>query len=303
MKRKCQRIVIIFTITVLVVAAFPTTAYAVTEGEVSAQVNAQGRDAVAGNLFVWVLCAISFLKISQKIDSFMSSLGIHVGHTGGSMLGEAMIAARALQIGRGATGGRHGGSAGGSSSRVGSSGGPLGGGLAGVVGRQFTNGAMTAATGMGSGGLGGRAFESSLSKGGSFANNVIGNIAKGNINYDGSITGNTAVSALNSYMGFVGQSDTPDFSGVEIGGGRITGTETSVENPGGASFGMYHADQYSVPTGDYSTVSAADGSQWYKQYATSHVERTPYQAPDESVAYRESIVQRLPDPPRRKDRI
>ena len=302
MAHKHRRLLAALVLVIIVVFAFPTTAFAITEGEVETQVNSQGRDAVAGNLFIWVLCAISFLKISQKIDTFMSSLGINVGHTGGSMLGEAMIAARGLQLGKGIAGaaGRGGG---GGHGGGGSTGGMMRGGLAGVVGRQFNNGAASAATGQGSGGLGGRAFTSSMSKGGSFANNVIGGIAKGNPMYDGSITGDTAVSAINSYMGFTGQSEAPDFTNVEIGGGRITGTETSTENPEGISFGMYYSEQYSTPGGSYTSVKAADGSKWYKQYATDHVEKSPYKAPDGAVAYKESIVQKLPDPPRRKDRL
>ena len=61
---------------------------AVTEDEVAAN----GKEETAGSIFIWFLCAIAFLKVSQKIDSFMSSLGINVGHTGGSMLGELMVA-------------------------------------------------------------------------------------------------------------------------------------------------------------------------------------------------------------------
>ena len=67
---------------------------AVTEEEVQAQVDAVGKEAVSGNVLIWFMCAIGFLKVSQKIDSFMASLGVNVGHTGGSMLAEAMIAAR-----------------------------------------------------------------------------------------------------------------------------------------------------------------------------------------------------------------
>ena len=52
-----------------------------------ADVEAVGKEAASGNLLIWFLCAIAFLKVSQKIDSFMGSLGINVGHTGGSMLG------------------------------------------------------------------------------------------------------------------------------------------------------------------------------------------------------------------------
>ena len=66
----------------------PLTVLAVTEAEVEAV----GKETAAGNVFIWFLCAIAFLKISQKIDSFLSSLGINVGNTGGSMLEEVMIA-------------------------------------------------------------------------------------------------------------------------------------------------------------------------------------------------------------------
>jgi hypothetical protein len=48
------------------------------------------------NIFIWFLCAIGFLKVSQKIDSFMASLGVHVGRTGGSMLAELMVAGRGI---------------------------------------------------------------------------------------------------------------------------------------------------------------------------------------------------------------
>ena len=81
--------------------AQPMTVFAVTEAEMEAL----GKDAVAGNIFIWFLCAIAFLKISQKIDSFMSSLGINVGHTGGSMMAEMMIAARGITSVKSVTGG------------------------------------------------------------------------------------------------------------------------------------------------------------------------------------------------------
>lgn len=306
--KRWKKVVIAIAATLLMLCIFPASAYAISEGDVESAVSSQGRDAVAGNLFIWVLCAVSFLKISQKIDSFMSSLGINVGHTGGSMLAEAMIAARGLQIGKGIAGrgfggGGSAGGGGGKGGYVGGSSGFMSGGLAGVVGRQFNKGAMAAATGHGSGGIGGRMFASSMNKGGGFANNVIGGIAKGNLTYTGSMSGQTAVTALNSYMGLTGQSDAPGFSDVEIGGGRISGTEINTENPNGISFGMYHTDQYVAPSGSYSTVEATDGSKWYKQYAGDHVDRSPFMAPDGSIGYKESIVQKLPDPPRRKDRL
>ena len=94
----------------------------------------------------------------------------------------------------------------------------------------------------------------------------------------------------------------PSMSNVEIGGGRITGTETT--DSGSRDFAMYHAEQYMAPSqGDYSTVQSVDGSNWYKQYAQDAVSKTPYEASDGKVAYHESIVQKLPQAPPRKDRI
>jgi len=53
---------------------------------------------VTGNLFVWIICAVAFLKVSQKMESLLGSIGINVGNTGGSMLGEFMIAFKTLQL-------------------------------------------------------------------------------------------------------------------------------------------------------------------------------------------------------------
>lgn len=45
------------------------------------------------------------------------------------------------------------------------------------------------------------------------------------------------------------------------------------------------------------------GTAWYKQYAVDAVDKTPYMAPDGSIAYNESIVKKLPPTPKRKDKI
>lgn len=305
--------VILAAITVAVLCClFSTQAFAISESDVQAAVDSSSKETVSGNVFIWFLCAIAFLKVSQKIDSFMSSLGINVGHTGGSMIAEAMIAARGISAVKGFSGGgfRGGGSSGGRSSGGGASAAAsfMSGGLAGAVGRQFANGAVKSATGTGSGissGIGGRMFASSVGKGGDFANNVIGTVAKGSISAVGTMTGETASQGLLSYMGYTGMEagDAPAFSDVEIGGGRIMGTETTAEHPNGIAFGMYHADQYTAPEGEFSTVTAVDGSKWYKQYATDAVEKSPYMAPDGSIAYNESIIKKLPQAPRRKDKI
>lgn len=306
-KRAIRKICILMFLFIFTFS-FALPASAITEEEVQKQVDTQGREAVTGNVFIWFLCAVGFLKVSQRMDSLLSSLGISVGHTGGNMLGEAMIAARAI----GAATGRHfhgfGGGSGGSSGGGGGSGsgsgtGFLSGGLVGAVGRQVTKSAVNAATGQGGNPLTRMAFNSSLAQGGNFANGIIGAVARGNIAHTGSITGQPAADAASSYMGYTDRDNAPTFSDVEIGGGRIMGTETSSEHPGGISFGLYSVDQYMPTDGTYTTQKAVDGSMWYKQYAQDSVEKTPYMTENGQIGYHESIVQKLPPIPKRKDKV
>ena len=539
----------------VLVAVMSTSAFAISESDVEAAVSASGKEAVSGNVLIWFLCAIAFLKVSQKIDSFLSSLGLNVGHTGGSMLSEAMIAMRAINTATSAVGSalgsrsRHGSapasgkSGGGSAAAAGF----FSGGLVGMASRKIASDAVRTATTeknivqpqqaestvsrthassdthsgsqtaseqqrqntsqldqnqqtvssravnseqreksqqalhesqhsmdasqlhqdtqtaqeqqfhtalhtedqqashltfqseqgefVGSvvqsdefeasseearteqsqvmqsalqqeqigvtqreqaqhtqqdtqtatfrqvesqsrqhtaqsdkqffsvrNGLskttiaertvqaqerpgrflhsrtpsaapasapaneapaarpapipsaptqfrsfGGTLFAKSLYQGGAFANDVIGTVAKGDYRTTGSITGETATRSLMSYMGFIALGEhapnIPRYQDVEIGGGRITGREFTPEHPGGIDFCMYHAGQYTQPKGDYSKVYSADDAAWYKQYAADTVERKPYQTEDGKIAYHEKIVQKLPNPPQRKDRM
>ena len=539
----------------VLIAVMSTSAFAISESDVESAVSASGKEAVSGNVLVWFLCAIAFLKVSQKIDSFLSSLGLNVGHTGGSMLSEAMIAMRAINTATSAVGSalgsrnRHGSAPASGKSGVGSaaSAGFFSGGLVGMASRKIASDAVRTATTeknivqpqqaeatvsrthassdthsgsqsaseqqrqntsqldqnqqtvsfravkseqqersqqalhesqhsmdasqlhqdtqsaqeqqfhaalhtedqqashlafqseqgefVGSvvqsdefeasseearteqsqvmqsalqqeqigvtqreqaqhtqqdtqaatfgqvesqsqqhtaqsdkqffsvrNGLskttiaertvqaqerpgrflharapsaapasapasevsaarsapipsaptqfrsfGGTLFAKSLYQGGAFANDVIGTVAKGDYRTTGSITGETATRSLLSYMGLtaLGEHATniPRYQDVEIGGGRITGREFTPEHPGGIDFCMYHADQYAQPKGDYSKVYSSDDAAWYKQYAEDAVERKPYQAEDGKIAYHEKIVQKLPNPPQRKDRM
>ena len=212
--KKFRRIMLSVCSAAVLCFSFCQPVFAMTESEIQAQVNAMGKAAASGNVLIWFLCAIAFLKVSQKIDSFMSSLGINVGHTGGSMLAEAMIAARGI-------GGLKNFSSqyfGGGHSKVSShtnasSKGFMSGGLAGIVGSRITNNAVKSATassktnvsrpsGKSGGGIGSHIYASSVSKGGSFANNVIGTVAAGNIAEIGFMSGPEASQALQSYLGY-----------------------------------------------------------------------------------------------------
>ena len=300
-----KKILKILLCVIIACLLFTLPTFALTESEVQAEVDKVGKEAVTGNVLVWFLCAIAFLKVSQKIDGFMSSLGINVGHTGGSMLAEAIIAARGVGMVGSFAGGKGFSFGGFGRGGSGTSGGFIfKGGLAGMVGRGVTGSAVKYANGTKDGGLGGKLFDSSIAKGGSFANNVIGNIANGDIRSTGTISGEGANEALMSYLGYTalgeGAENVPSFSNVEIGGGRITGTEISGEYSDGIGFAMYSADKYDAPEGNYSTVTTADGSQWYKQYAQDTIVQHPFAHPDGYVDRGEGIEKRMPKPPNRK---
>lgn len=187
----------------ILVTSMPVFAAELTEAEVQQAVDAQGKETVTGNVFIWFLCAIAFLKVSQKIDSFMASLGVNVGNTGGNMMAELLIAGRGLASSfRGHGGGSHSSSHSSSPGSAAVQSSFLSGGLAGAVGRQTERSAVNAATGYTEGpSIGNALYQSSLEKGGDFANNVISNIAQGNYGQVGSIKGDGAVSAFQSYMG------------------------------------------------------------------------------------------------------
>lgn len=308
MKRKTVRIAAILLIFILCAGVM---AFAVSESDVQNAVNAGSKESVSGNLFIWFLCAIAFLKISQKIDSFMSSLGISVGKTGGSMIGDLMVAAKGVKAAA-SLGGKFSGFGG----RGGSNAQPAGGGFFGGIGRKVAGGAASAASGTGG-------------AGGKFATEVISSIARGNRAQMGSITGSNAKSAMESYFGFnktstvkggtenssktsfssdvsvTGKVDNPppQFSDVEMGGGRITGTETTEKHPDGIGFAMYDAEKYDKPDGKFEVATAVDGSKWYKQYAEPTVEKTPYMGTEGKVKYNEKIVSKLPKAPVRKDKV
>jgi len=122
---KKKKIIVTLLCIIILTAVFSIGAHALTEAELRAQAEAMGKTQVSGNVFIWFLCAIAFLKISQKIDSFMSSLGINVGQTGGSMLGEIIIATRGLQMIKNLTG-RGGGASASSGGGTGSGSGAAG---------------------------------------------------------------------------------------------------------------------------------------------------------------------------------
>lgn len=329
MKKKYVKIVVL---TLIFIIFAGITVFAVSESDVQNAVNSNGKESVSGNLFIWFLCAIAFLKISQKIDSFMSSLGISVGKTGGSMIGDLMVAAKGVKAAA-SLGGKFAGF-GAKGSGAGNA--AASGGFFGGIGRKVAGGAADAASGSGGAGgimsaIGKKMYGSSLENGGKFATDVIGSIARGERSQMGSISGSNAKTAMESYFGYntnktstvrggtensnrtsfssdvsvSGRVDTPppQFSDIEMGGGRITGTEMTSTHPDGIGFAMYDAEKYDKPDGKFEVATAVDGSKWYKQYAEPTVEKTPYMGTEGKIKYNEKIISKLPKAPVRKDKV
>jgi len=66
LKFKSRKFCVIIAAAIVLAAFLSASALAVSESEVQAQVDANGREAVAGNVFIWFLCAVAFLKISEN---------------------------------------------------------------------------------------------------------------------------------------------------------------------------------------------------------------------------------------------
>ena len=180
-------------------------AFALTEDEAAAAVDAQGKDAVSGNLFLWLLCAIAFMKVSTKLDGILHSLGIGVSRSPGSMLSEALLAFRGFEIGK-AFMGLGAAKAATTAATQNTPGNTFAGGLSGMVSRHVQQSTASSISGQSGGigtSLGGTMYHNSLGKDDGFASKVIGSIATGQTS--GCITGDSAVEALNSY--FAGTSD------------------------------------------------------------------------------------------------
>lgn len=177
-----------------------------TEDEAAAAVDPHGKDAVSGNLFLWLLCAIAFLKVSTKLDGILHSLGIGVSRSPGSMLSEALRAFRGFEIGKAFMGLGAAKAAASTATAKATPSNTFAGGLSGMVSRHVQQSTASSISGQSGGigaSLGGTMYHNSLGKDGGFASKVIGSIATGQTS--GCITGDSAVEALNGY--FAGTSD------------------------------------------------------------------------------------------------
>lgn len=242
-----------------------------------------------GSIFLWLFCALAFLKTAQRFDSYLSSLGLNVAQTGSSMGMELMMAARVL------TG------AAGSSKTVGkifNGAGPAGKAAtataaAGAGGTSFATGfankfkgnsyvrdsVVTGGVPMGAGGGMGfvaRAFGGMAARNGAtLTGESISSVASRQPGVSGSIGGEIADRSLGNYM--------PQLGGYQMQGTTITGGQINTTAVGAdgksAEVAMFNAAQFDAPSAPHSVVTASDGSQWY-QMASGAGASAFYDAPN-----------------------
>ena len=237
-----------------------------------------------GSLFLWLFCALAYLKCAQRFDSYLASMGLNVAQTGSSMGMELLMAARVITgVGSGArTAGSVFGRAGGAATATGT-GAAATGFAAGFASRFNPNSYVRDAvveggTRMGfSGGAGfvARAFGGIAARNGATLNGQsIASVASRAPGASGIIAGDIADRSLGNYMphmkGF-------QMQGTQITGGHISTTATTPEGKQ-AQVDMYSAAQYEKPTVPHSVVTASDGSQWY-QMASGEGRGAFYDAP------------------------
>jgi hypothetical protein len=235
-----------------------------------------------GNIFLWMFCALAFLKTAQKFDSYLASMGLNVAQTGSSLGMELLLAGRAFSgIGSGA---RSAGSVFKGGSAVTGTGAAASGFAAGFAskfkGNSYVRDAVVdGGVRMGAGGgLGfvGRAFGGVAARNGAtLTGESISSVASRAPNMSGSIGGEIADRSLSNYMP---QLNGYQLSGTQISGGQIS---TMATGPDGKAAGveMYNTAQFDKPEAPHSVVNASDGSQWY-QMATGEGSGAFYSTPD-----------------------
>lgn len=268
-----------------------------------------------GSVFLWLFCALAFLKTAQKFDSYLAAMGLNVAQTGSSMAMEMVMAARVLSgLGGGKSAGsvfRSGGSAASSAATgAGAAASSFSAGFASKFkGNSYVRDAVVeGGSRMGLGGsvgFVGRAFGGIAARNGVvLTGESISSVASRPENVSGAIAGDIADRSLQNYMP---QLTNYSLAGTQITGGHIHTTATGRTFHGAAEQGgsnvptpaageegaavqadqptgpsqldYYSADQYEAPEGPHAVITAADGSTWY-QVAAGEGSAAFYDVPD-----------------------
>ena len=221
-----------------------------------------------GSVFLWLFCALAFLKTAQKFDSYLAAMGLNVAQTGSSMAMEMVMAARVLSgLGGGAKSAgsvfRSGGSAASSAATgAGAAASTFSAGFASKFkGNSYVRDAVVeGGSRMGLGGsvgFVGRAFGGIAARNGAvLTGESIASVASRPEAVSGAIAGDIADRSLQNFMP---QLTNYSLAGTQITGGHIHTTAAGV-NP---------QEEARETTQEVGTVSAGaapqgEGGAWYQ---------------------------------------
>ena len=195
-----------------------------------------------GSIFLWLFCALAFLKTAQRFDSYLASLGLNVAQTGSSMGMEMLMAARVLS--GVASSSKTAGKAffNGGSSATATAAGSAGAGFATGFASKFKGNSyvrdavVSGGTPLGAGGgMGfvGRAFGGMAARNGAtLTGESISSVASRQPSVSGSIGGEIADRSLGNYI--------PQMNGYQLNGTTISGGQISTTAVGADEIGRAH---------------------------------------------------------------
>ena len=217
-----------------------------------------------GSVFLWLFCALAFLKTAQKFDSYLAAMGLNVAQTGSSMAMEMVMAARVLSgLGGGAKSAgsvfRSGGSAASSAATgAGAAASSFSAGFASKFkGNSYVRDAVVeGGSRMGLGGsvgFVGRAFGGIAARNGAvLTGESISSVASRPEGVSGAIAGDIADRSLQNFM--------PQLSNYSLAGTQITGGHIHTTATGIAAQGAMEQEGFSVPNPAVGTANGEEGA-------------------------------------------
>ena len=217
-----------------------------------------------GSVFLWLFCALAFLKTAQKFDSYLAAMGLNVAQTGSSMAMEMVMAARVLSgLGGGSKSAgsvfRSGGSAASSAATgTGAAASSFSAGFASKFkGNSYVRDAVVeGGSRMGLGGsvgFVGRAFGGIAARNGAvLTGESISSVASRPESVSGAIAGDIADRSLQNFM--------PQLSNYSLAGTQITGGHIHTTATGMAAQEAAEQEGSPVPNPAVGTANGEEGA-------------------------------------------
>ena len=217
-----------------------------------------------GSVFLWLFCALAFLKTAQKFDSYLAAMGLNVAQTGSSMAMEMVMAARVLSgLGGGSKSAgsvfRSGGSAASSAATgAGAAASSFSAGFASKFkGNSYVRDAVVeGGSRMGLGGsvgFVGRAFGGIAARNGAvLTGESISSVASRPESVSGAIAGDIADRSLQNFL--------PQLSNYSLAGTQITGGHIHTTATGMAFQGAAEQEGSPVPNPAVGTANGEEGA-------------------------------------------